>query len=549
MLLNLSAQNFILIDKLDLDLSEGLHVITGETGAGKSILLDAILFCLGYKFDVGVIKKGAESCTVTLEAKVPESISELLEENGIDHDGSIIIKRQQLANGRKKISVNDQIVTQKFLESIANGLVEIHGQNSHSALLDTSSHLHIVDSYGNLEQNRKELSQIFREWKSLERDLEELSKEKHLIESEIDYLEFVVNEISALAVKDGEEEELTALRLELQKREKSRNLLTEIHHTLTSPAIDSQIINTQRIINRQDKDGIFEDLSKILDQALVHMDEATNFLETMLRESQNDDIESVEERLFAIRDLARKHNISASQLSSFLKASEEKLALLKNKVISEGNLIEEIRKLQERYACTALTLSENRKLAAADLESKIKSELSYLKMGNALFKVDFKDLNLENATSHGIDTIKFVASTNLGSDMASVEKIASGGELTRFMLAIKVALFDKFTKPTIIFDEVDTGIGGMVADAVGERLKFLSLASQVLAITHQPQVAGKADNHIFVHKYTTAGATSSIAKMLSEHEKLEEIARMISGQQVTEIAKEAAKELLKKPMQ
>ncbi|MBP7190586.1 MAG: DNA repair protein RecN [Rickettsiaceae bacterium] len=546
MLLSLSAKNFILIDKLDLDFSTGLHVITGETGAGKSILLDAILFCLGYKFDVGVIKKGTESCVVTLEAKVPESLVTILQENDIEHDGSILIKRQQFENGRKKISINDQIVTQKFLESIANQIVEIHGQNSHSALLDPSTHLQIVDSYGNLEQDRKEISQIFKEWKNLERCLEELSKEKHLIEREIDYLEFVVNEISILAVKEGEEEELATKRLELQKYEKSRNLLMDIHNSLTSPAIDSQIINTQKIINRQDKDGLFEELSKMLDEALVHIDEATNFLESKLRETEEGDIESVEERLFAIRDMARKHNIQASQVGKFLKESEEKLSILKEKVISEGNLIGEIEKLKKQYEKAALDLSKKRKSASENLENKIKSELSYLQMGNAVFKVDFKSLELENATTNGIDGIKFIASTNLGSDMASVEKIASGGELTRFMLAIKVALFDKFSKPTIIFDEVDTGIGGMVADSVGERLKFLSLASQVIAITHQPQVAGKADNHIFVHKYIKDGATSSMAKILSEEEKLEEIARMISGQKITHIAKEAARELIKK---
>lgn len=545
MLLSLSAKNFILIDQLDLDLSSGLHAITGETGAGKSILLDAILFCLGYKFDVGVIRNGEESCLVALEAKVPEALVEYLNENAIEHDGYIIIKRQQFANGRKKILVNDQIVTQKVVEILAEHLVEIHGQNSHSSLLNPSSHLEIIDSYGRLEEDRKQIASVFKEWQSKARQLEEIEKEKNYIEREIDYLSFIVNELQELNVKDGEEEELADQRSSMQRREKSRALVQDIFSALTDNPIDNQIITAQRIINRSDKDGLFADVLENLDQALIHLDDAIKTLESHLKNDEFIDIDSIEERLFAIRAIARKHNIAASEIPNFLKLSSEKLASFQSKIIAEESLKDDIAKLANEYTKLAIALSNKRKNTAKQLEAKIADELSYLKMGGAVFKTEFKELSLEKALSTGLDDVRFIASTNPGTSAAPIEKIASGGELSRFMLAIKVALFDKFTKPTIIFDEVDTGIGGMVADAVGERLKFLGKASQVIVITHQPQVAGKADNHIFVFKHHKDGSTFSKAHLLSREGKLEEIARMISGEKITDISREAAKELMR----
>lgn len=545
MLLSLSAKNFILIEQLDLDLSSGLHAITGETGAGKSILLDAILFCLGYKFDVGVIRHGEESCIVALEAKVPETLLEYLNEHAIQHDGHIIIKRQQFSGGRKKIFVNDQIVTQKVIEVLAEHLVEIHGQNSHSSLLNPSSHLEIIDSYGKLEENRKEVAAIFKEWQSKIRTLEEIEKEKNYIEREIDYLSFIVNELQELGVKDGEEEELAEQRAIMQRYEKSRALVQDIYSTLTNNPIDNQIIATQRIINRSDKEGLFANVLENLDQALVHLDEATKTLESHLKNDEFIDIDSIEERLFAIRALARKHNITASELPNFLNLSREKLSSFQSQIIAEENLKEDIKTLEDKYAKLSAVLSNKRKIVARNLEEKIANELSYLKMGGAVFKTEFKELSLEKAISSGLDDLRFVASTNPGTLAAPIEKIASGGELSRFMLAIKVALFDKFTKPTIIFDEVDTGIGGMVADAVGERLKFLGKASQVIVITHQPQVAGKADNHIFVSKNQKDGNTFSHAQLLSTEGKLEEIARMISGEKITDVSRKAAKELMR----
>lgn len=545
MLLSLSVRNFILIDQLDLDLSSGLHVITGETGSGKSILLDAILFCLGHNFDTDLIKKGSESCVVSLEIKVPKHLTEYLQENAIEHDGSIIIKRQLLTNNRKKIFINDQIVTQKLIEHISKNLLEIHGQNMQSTLLNTASHISVIDNYADLEIFTKELSEVFRELKALENQLIAIKKERKEVENEIDYLTFVVEELKTLNAKEGEEQELASLRIDMQKQEKNIALVNDIYEMLTSPAIDSQMLSAQKIIHRQDKDGLFNDVLENLDKSLLFLDEAIKILDSKIQNIEFNNIDSVEERLFAIRAIARKHNISAESLPAYYASSLEKLSGLNAKITEETSIEMQIEEVKKQYHSLAIILSTKRKEAALDLERKIMTELSFLKMENAIFKVDFKNLEIESASILGLDIVRFIASTNPGTDMEEIQKIASGGELSRFMLAIKVALFDKFTKPTIIFDEVDTGIGGMVADAVGERLRFLSGASQVLVITHQPQVAGKAHNHIYVFKTQEANRTFTRAKLLSDTEKLEEIARMISGQTITSISRKAAEELIK----
>lgn len=552
MLLNLSAKNFILIDQLDLDFDSGMHVITGETGAGKSILLDAILFCLGYKFDVDVIKSGSDSCVVSLETKVPSSLKHLLEENAIDYDDTIIIKRQQLRSQtssstgiKKKFLINDQVVTQKFVEQVAAHLFEIHGQNTHSILLDPLSHLKIIDSYGELDSLRENVSSKYKIWQAFLRQLSEIETQRSMIDREVDYLEFIVGELSAMSPKPNEEEELAELRGRLQRQERDSKAINDIFANLTNPDIQLQIAQTQKIIYKQVKDDSFAEILSHLDQASIHIAEATLNLENKLKQDvEQGNLESIEERLFAIRSLARKHNITAAELPGFLSESKAKLASLQGRIEQQSSLEKEIKLAENEYHKLAIELSTKRKKAAVALEKRVASELAPLKMSGSILKVEFIDRKIESAAATGIDQVRFIASNNPGTPLAPIDKIASGGELSRFMLAMKVALFDKFTKPTIIFDEIDTGIGGVVADAVGMRMKNLSSAAQVITVTHQPQVAGKADKHILVYKTQHKEHTLSYARLLSEHERLEEVARMISGQEITEVSRKAAKELL-----
>jgi len=545
MLRNLSARNFILIDQLDLDFASGFHVITGETGSGKSILLDAILFCLGQKFDVDIVRSGCESCVVSLEMDLNPQIEMLLTENAISYEDTLIIKRHQLVGGRKKFLINDQQVTQKLVEQVAEHLVEIHGQNTHSSsLLDISSHLKILDSYGGLDTTRDELANIFKSWQKCEKELQEIKRERDIVDREIDYLEFAVQEIRAMKIAPGEEAILAEKRSILQAQERNIKAIQDILYSITSPDLCDQILLAQKIIYKQIKDDSFKDILANFDQSLICLEEARNALEIKLRNLEPGNIEDVEERLFAIRAIARKHNVTIEELPNYLTQAEQKLVELMAKVHAEAGLVEQIHNMKEEYQIKAITLSAKRKLAAVELENKIALELAPLKMAFATLQVEFNTKSLENAASTGLDDIRFIASINPGSAPAPIDKIASGGELSRFMLAFKAVLFDKFTKATIIFDEIDTGIGGVVADAVGERLKFLGKVAQVISITHQPQVAGKANHHIFVSKKHENGMTFSSAKLLSYDKRVEEIARMISGQKVTEISRNAAKELI-----
>lgn len=544
MLKNLSARNFILIDVLDLDFSSGFHVITGETGSGKSIILDAILFCLGEKFDVDVIRTGCESCIVSIEADISPELHLILQDNAIECDDVIIIKRQQFCNGRKKFLINDQVVTQKLIEQVASHIVEIHGQNTHSTLTDTTSHLELIDSYGSCMDLRNNISSMYRTWQEYERQLKAIHRERNIIDREIDYLQFVVNELQEMNIQTDEEEILSEKRSILQRQERGTKTIQDVLYTIVSPDISAQILMAQKIIYKQIKDDSFKDILTNLDQALSYVEDVRNALERKLHNIESGNIEDIEERLFAIRAIARKHNVPPAELPHYLAQTQQKLAELVAKVDAESNLEQQIHEIKAQYYVLALELSGVRKLAAQALEARVASELEPLKMGGAVLKAEFQMKDLDHAQSSGLDDVRFVASTNLGTPFGPINKIASGGELSRFMLAFKVALFDKFTKPTIIFDEIDTGIGGVVADAVGERLRILGRAAQVISITHQPQVAGKADYHILASKKQIDGATFSSTKILSQEESVEEIARMISGQKVTEMSRNAAKELM-----
>lgn len=544
MLQSLSAKNFILIDQLDIDFSKGFYVITGETGAGKSIILDAILFCLGRKFDTDVVRPGSEFCVVSLEVDATDDVKSFLRDNGVECDDDLIIKRQHFASGRKKFFINDQLVTHKIVEYVADSIVEIQGQNTHSGLLDTSSHLRIVDSYGNLNELKEKVSEIFKMWQGYKTTLEEIRKERQFIDREIEYLQFVVHEISDLRIEPGEEVILSEKRSILQKQEKNTQVMQDMLFTITSPDIINQILALQKIIYRQIKDDSFKDVMSNLDQALLCLEDVKSSLEDKLHRLEPGNINDIEERLFAIRAIARKHNVTVEELPQHFISMKNQLDILMKKVHMESDLHSKINDAKAKYILLAEELSSKRQKIANILENKVSLELGPLKMGNASLKINFKIKDIEHASSTGIDEVQFLVSTNPGMPLSPIEKIASGGELSRFMLAFKVTLFDKFTKPTIIFDEVDTGIGGVVADAVGERLKLLGKVVQVISITHQPQVAGKADHHICVSKTQLNNMTFSNARILSRDERVEEIARMISGQELTEVSRKAANALI-----
>ncbi|MCC8399162.1 MAG: DNA repair protein RecN [Rickettsia endosymbiont of Platyusa sonomae] len=584
MLQSLSVKNFILIDELEIEFEKGLCVITGETGSGKSVLLDAILFSLGNKFSDNVIKHGCDYCSVATTFTLNNDLKKLLQQFNIEYDQELLIKRIQKSNNRKKFLINDQVVTVNTLQQVADYLFELHGQNSHTSLLTPSSHINILDDYGELVNLRAELSKHFDILQTTTKEINKVTRDKDAIEQEIDYLTFVTKELQALDYQTGEEEKLVTIRRSLQNRDKEIQVTQDILSYLEAPEINKSINNAQRLINRNlQQNEEFASISLNLDDCYNSLEEAHIKLQNIINNIDRNEfnLDEVEERLFKIRDIARKYNISCDKIPEFLDNSNQQLNILKNKINNAKTLDINKRTEYKKYFELAEALSYKRSISAKNLELAVQKELEQLKMEKAIFKVEiapknspsnnqannknFAELNVgeqfsgeikqnpEGITSQmllckmsdGIDNIRFVASTNPGMQLAPIDKIASGGELSRFMLAIKTCLFDKSLKDTIIFDEIDTGIGGIVADKVGEKLKKLSSIAQVIVITHQPQVAGKADQHIIVNKLQLDETTKITVKSLNLQERQAELARMISGKSITDASLKAAKELLK----
>jgi len=547
MLQNLSIQDFLLIEKLDLDFEDGFCVITGQTGAGKSILLDAILFALGSKVGGEVVRANQEKAVVVLTFSRVQQAAEYLSEYDINlsADEDIIIKRIQYAHGRRKFLINDNVITQKIVSDLFDYLLEIHGQHNHTLLLKASSHLEILDqSAGNI-QLRKEVTDLYKLWQELHSEILTTSAEKEAIIREIDYLSHICNELKVLDIKKGEEEELTEIKKRLQTREKEIKLIESILNDVEASNITQIIAKAQRNISKSDNVEIYNNVNISLEEMYNKVEEAKSALTNILHSFDLPDhsLVEIEDRLYVIRSISRKHGCAVSELGNLMHGSEQKLIALEQKVKNSTELSEKAVSVKQEYLHKAKLLSENRQIAARELEKKTMGELSMLDMKKALFAIEINSEE-ENADSKGIDEVRFLASTNPGMPRAPIDKIASGGELSRFMLAFRTALFDKTTKRTIVFDEVDVGISGSVADSVGQRLKILSTVAQVIVITHQPQVAGKANQHILVEKTQTTENTSVTAYSLDLEERARELARMISGKEITANSLAAAKELM-----
>ncbi|AFC73892.1 DNA repair protein RecN [Rickettsia montanensis] len=543
MFCSLAVQNFILIDKLEIEFNKGLCVITGETGAGKSILLDAILFCLGYKTANNIIKRGKDYAVVNIIFSLNEEIKNFLIQNFIEPEELLFVKCLQKAEGRKNFFINNQVVTKALMQQLAAYLFELHGQNNNISLLEANTQRDILDSYGNLLDFRAELSKCYQTWQNTRKEMAEITLKQNSIEQEIDYLSFATEELTKLNIQTGEEEKLANLRKDLQNKDKDLQLIKDILEQINNPEINTSINRAEKLLARQGNNERFEAIVTSLEEAYNNLEEArqelSNLLDSFNYEEYN--LEETEERLFLIKAISRKYNVPADGLGVFLDKSLEQLSILKNKITNSNELKAQEVLLQKKYYELASNLSAKRLIVAKHLEESLHQELKQLKMAKAIFEIE---INAKEPTADGNDDIVFKASTNPGTAAAVINKIASGGELSRFMLALKTSLFDKMVKPSIIFDEIDVGIGGEVADKVGERLKKLSSVTQVIVITHQPQVAGKADLHIKIEKTQLEKETKVTVKALNLAERQEELARMISGKTITKASLKAAKELL-----
>lgn len=430
------------------------------------------------------------------------------------------------------------------MQHLATYLFELHGQNNNISLLEISTQRDILDSFGDLLELRMQLSECYQTWQTIRNEIAETALKQNSIEQEIDYLNFVTEELTKLNVQIGEEEQLTNIRKDLQNKAKDLQLIKDILEQVNNPEINSSITKAEKLLAKQSKSEQFINISTNLEEAYNNMEEARQNLSNLLENFNKLDynLEEIEERLFAIKAISRKYNVFSDGIKTFLEESLNQLNSLNGKIANQAELQVQEVKMSTEYYKLGKNLSEKRLAAAKRLEEVLHHELKQLKMEKATFHVNIAART--EAAAYGIDDIVFKASTNPGMVPEAINKIASGGELSRFMLALKTSLFNKMVKPAIIFDEIDVGIGGEVADKVGERLKKLSSATQVIVITHQPQVAGKADLHIKIEKMQLEKETKVTVKALNLAERQQELARMISGKAITEASLKAAKELL-----
>lgn len=551
MLKSLSIRNVVLIDKLDLDFQNGFSVLSGETGAGKSILLDSVGLLLGKRAEVGMIRSGCDKLSVCGSFEIADKKGELAAlcaEYDLDFDHEIIIKRTLNQDGKGKIFFNDLPITQKLLKEIGGYLVEIHGQFDNQGLLNPATHLSVLDNYGAYPEKIAAMKAAFAVYKKAKDDRVNAEAKIAQAKADEENLRHWVDEFQKMQPRENEPEELEEKRRQMMNAEKILENLDTAYKAMVQGGVQSSLRQAQAAISRVNAllNGKFDNIYALLDTALVNADEASEEIETASNEvslNQNE-LDAVEERLFALKALARKHNTTIEELPLVWQQMEESL---QNLTRGEEN-IEILCKLEEAaykdYVKKATEVSQTRLAAALRLDGKIQAELPDLKMEKARFmtQISTKPENLWN--ENGRDEVCFMVSTNPNTPYGSISKIASGGELARFMLALKVNLAQSSQVETMIFDEVDTGIGGATAQAVGEKLAKLGEQVQVLVVTHSPQVAAQSKYHYKVEKTTVDNVTTTSLRELSAAEKTEEVARMLSGEHITDEARAAAKVLI-----
>jgi len=549
MLNSLHISNIVLIEKLNLQFGDGLNIMTGETGAGKSILLDALSLALGSRSDTGLIRTGCDTASVTAEFdKINDNIKQILDENGIEYSDSLILRRTLHIDGKSRAWINDVPVSIKILKQIGDEIVEIHGQFENHSLLDATTHLTALDEYAKMYKPEfvSALNQMCLAYNDLhesEKRLKQLQELLEKSENERDFLEHNVAELRALNPQIGEEDELATKRAQMMDAEKNAAILADAAETLKNDghSLDEQICSVAHILERikTEPNPYSEQIDKLYDAASMVADVS----ETIQPENPDiDTLDSIEERLFAIRAAARKHRVMADELPNKLAEMEQQLNAIDNSDAELKKCQNDVNKFAKIFDEAATTVSNIRKESAQDLRQKILIELPDLKLGSADFMVDIQK---SEPSQNGTDSIVFMIKTNPGTPFAPLHKIASGGELSRLMLALRVVLNNPNNQKTLVFDELDTGISGATASAVGARLDKLARNEQLLVITHSAQVAGYADKHFKISKQSSADSTITSVVEITGDDRLNEIARIISGKEITPESLATAKTLIK----
>ncbi|KPG00010.1 DNA repair protein RecN [Rhodopseudomonas sp. AAP120] len=558
MLARLSIRDIVLIERLDIEFSRGLAVLTGETGAGKSILLDAFALALGGRGEAALVRHGAEhgQVTATFDLAKGHPAFAILAANGLDDRdeedaGEMILRRVQLADGRTRAFINDQSVSVQTLKAVGAALVEIHGQHDERALVDAATHRRLLDAFAGLEKDVAALETLWEGRRTARAALDEHRAGMARAAREADYLRHASDELKQLAPKDGEETSLAERRTAMMQGEKIAADLREAqevvggHHSPVA-ALASAVRRLERRAGSAPQ--LIEPAVKAIDTALNALEEADQHLNAALAATDFDplELERIEERLFALRAAARKYSTPVDGLAALAAKYAADVALIDAGADRLVALEKAAGEADGRYSAAASKLSAARSKAAEKLNKAVNGELAPLKLERAKFMTQV-EADAAAAGPQGIDRVEFWVQTNPGTRPGPMMKVASGGELSRFLLALKVVLSDKGSAPTLVFDEIDTGVGGAVADAIGGRLARLASKVQVMAVTHAPQVAARADQHLLISKAALdkgKRVATRVAALEQDHRR-EEIARMLAGAEITAEARAAADRLIK----
>ena len=551
MLRELLVKNIVLIESLNINFKQGLSVLTGETGAGKSILLDSIGLILGNRVDFNLIRKNENEASVTAIFQIHEKhpVIRVLEKYNINYETEIIIRRDIKIDGKSKCIVNDIIITRNALIEITDNLIEVQGQFEDRGLLNTKTHLSLLDAYANhnnLIEKSKETYKKMIDFIKLIDEAEIKSKNDNIDNK---WIKESFDKLVLIDPKLNEEEELDKNKKKLSNRDKIHNAIGLTKNLIEKEQGLEDLINqTIKVLDtiKSFESNNIKSALEIINGTKADIEEFKNIIngESLEINQGENNLEHIEDRLHELRTEARKHNCNVDDLIK----TKQDLSYSLNQIKDDFYKIEDLKKkynnAKESFIVASTILSESRKNSSITLAKKINDELPQLKLENASLEINFEKVTIEDASILGVDKVTFLASTNTNNGMLPINKVASGGELSRFLLAIKVVLESVIHNRTIIFDEIDSGIGGSVANAVGTRLAILGATYQTMVVTHSPQVTSKGHCHYLVQKSLNNNKTSTNIIELNEDERLEEIARMLSGNTITNEAREAAVKLL-----
>jgi DNA repair protein RecN (Recombination protein N) len=555
MLSQLIITNFAIISHLEIHFKPGLNVLSGETGAGKSIIINAVNLILGGRASADLIRTGADEARVEALFVLPENsiVKGMLRELGLPFDGDLVIKRHMSREGRNRIMINGSIATLQMLSRIGAVLMSISGQHEHQILLKPENHLYLLDDFGALTVERLNLNAFFENLVSLKEKMQNLEKEIRESEERQDLAAYQGEEIDRADLRAREDELLEAEKKRLLYVEQLKEILRESYGTLYEEE-NSLLSRLSWCVRRLEKGAEMDDELKTVAKALsavkVELEEAALDLREKQKKITDDPerLEQVEERLQFINKLKRKYGPSIEDILRF----RDRLHLLMTGLHEKREALrvvgDEVKQLERELVTGAAFLSTKRKEAAGRFEEALKNEFAHLSMAETRFRVKFYEEgnqgSVDSVRADGMDRVEFVISPNVGEDLKPLSRIASGGELSRIMLALKTILARTSSVETIVFDEIDSGIGGSTAEVVGEKLRSLAHYHQILCITHLPQIASKGSTHFAVRKRVLEGRTGTMISELDREERVKEIARLLGGKTVSQKAMDHAKEML-----